>query len=76
MVIGRAYRDEPILLFALADWGAAMEVRCKGDTRYIGFRKAWLYQFDQALFDQLRAAFEANDREELNRLWGVAENAT
>jgi len=72
-VVGRAYRDEPIKLMAVSDWGRAIEVRREGDRDSIGFRKEWLYRFEPKLFDQLVAAFKAGDYQGLIELWSTAE---
>lgn len=73
-VIGRAYGDEPIKLVAISDWGAAVEVRREGDRDSIGFKKSAVYRFDQALFENLCAAFQSKDKGALASLWSHAEH--
>jgi hypothetical protein len=72
-LIGRAFKDEPVKLMAIADWGVALEVRNEGGGGSIGFRKEWLYRFDAQLFSKPSAAYSWRDSKALRALWASAE---
>lgn len=39
----------------------------------LGFRREWVFQWDEVLFSQLDEAYERSDSEALSDLWGRAE---
>ncbi len=72
-VIVRSFRNEPVKLRVLSVREDAVEVAGSDPSRSIGYPRRLVYRFDEELFDQLRAAFAAGDRQRLDALWRKAE---
>jgi len=77
----RAFGDEPKALNALQRINAdtkrirrrAVEVYGDNPHQSLGFPEADVFAFDELLFERLKAAHAAGDREQLLALWGTAQ---
>lgn len=72
-VIVRAYHDEPVRLTATG-WrdDATLEVRGSDPHRSIGWCAGDAYRFSESLYNDLRRAYEDDDRHRLEELWARA----
>lgn len=71
-VIVRAFGDEPVRLRAINVHKGFVEVAGKDDTKSVGFRRDWVFRFDEGLYGRLREAFDKGDEKSLIRLWQQA----
>jgi hypothetical protein len=71
-VIIRALADEPVRLRLVGIRGAAVDAIGTDESCPMPFHLTRTYQFEQALFEKMRAAFDKEDREALTALWSKA----
>ena len=70
-VLVRAYGDEPVPLKALPHDGDLVVFRDSPEAG-IPYPRAFVYEWDEGLFAELRSAFELNDLAKLIQLWSRA----
>jgi hypothetical protein len=71
-VVIRAFADEPARLHVVGVRGQVVDCFGTDETRPMPFHLTRSYRFEPELYGELRAAFEADDRDRLAALWASA----
>ena len=79
-VLAKAYGNQPLDRVAVGSARKVIYIAAKSVARSmesgapggVGFPRDCVFQFDDGLFDSLKAAWEAKDERELGSLWGRA----
>jgi hypothetical protein len=72
-VIIRGYGNEPVCLKAILARPGVVEVVGSNEIMSMGFPSEDVFEFDQSLFNRLRTAYEAGDRQKMVKLWEQAK---
>lgn len=72
MVLARAYGDEPVPVVALGSGPGFIEIARLNATESISYPRAYVYDFDDALFSDLSSAHRDGDGGRLAALWRSA----
>jgi hypothetical protein len=71
-VIIRAFGDEPVKLRPVAVREGAIDVVGSDEATPMPFHRDRAYRFEEAVFEELRSAYETGEGERLHRLWEQA----
>lgn len=68
-VMVRAYGNEPVIVFATANLGDAIEIYRASKSKRVGWSVHQIFEFDEPLFNEIKAAHAENNMPLCDRLW-------